>query len=99
MPLKALIQDELLPCVGMNTFPPNKDFNMFELNEISEEIINLVIQSTPEIINQNKKNKKSQIKGLGQFGGGDDDSRKNFKFDCSETVPVLYSFIEELPLL
>ena len=35
------IQDELLPCDGMNTNPPNQDFNMFDFNEISEEIINL----------------------------------------------------------
>ena len=48
------IQDELLPCDGMNTNPPNQDFNMFDLNEISEEIINLNIPSTPEIINQKK---------------------------------------------
>ena len=50
------IQDELLPCEGIITNPPDQDFNMFDLNEISEEIINLNIPSTPEIINRKKNN-------------------------------------------
>ena len=94
MPFQTPIQDELLPCAGMNTNSPNQDFNMFDLNEISEEIINLNIPSTPEIINQKKNCQKSKINGLGQFGGAEDDeyriiretSRKNLKFNCSETV-------------
>ena len=58
MPFQTPKQDELLPYAGINTNPPNQDFNMFDLNEISEEIININIPSTPEIINQ-KKNVKS----------------------------------------
>ena len=38
----------------INTNPTNQDLNMFDLNLISEEIINLNIPSTPGIINQKK---------------------------------------------
>ena len=76
----------------INTNPTNQDLNMFDLNLISEEIINLNIPSTPEIINRKKNSQKSKING--QFGGAEDDeyriiretSRKNLKFNCSETV-------------
>jgi len=50
MPFQTPIQDELLPCAGMNTNSPNQDFNMFDLNEISEEIGNLKFHIRPALL-------------------------------------------------
>ena len=89
------ILDQLQP--NLTESHPHQEFNLFDLNLISGEIINLNINSSPEIINPRENIQKDEYSAsieLGLFGGGDEDeykiiretSRKNLKFNCTETV-------------